>query len=145
MSGVKYALLLLVAFAIPSLAKTREVHLYNIANGETMTLEAKSKGTGKGLMEGALTSGEQLHGEYVVVQNASLGWGSVYGSAAGSAGFNSASATGTSITMTGQRYGSSIVTGSKGTVLDCEFTVGANGHGTGICKDNHEARYRMMF
>lgn len=140
---MKYALLLLLA--IPALAKTREVRLYNVANGEIVTLAAKSKGTGKGLMTGAFGSGEQLRGEYIVVQNATVGWGSVYGSGTTSAGFSSATASSTSIGIHGQRYGSSIVTGDKGTVLDCEFTVGMNGHGTGMCKDNHDAHYRMMF
>ncbi len=139
-------ILILCVSLIPACsARTREVRLYNIASGESFKVSAKSKGTGKGLMEGALPSGERLGGEYVVVQNASVGWGSVYGGGTGPSGYSSGGATGTSITMRGQRYGSAILTGDKGTVLDCEFTVGVNAHGTGLCKDNHDAKYRMMF
>jgi hypothetical protein len=80
-----------------------------------------------------------------VVTQASIGWGNVYSSVYGAAGTATGNASGVSISGGGRRYGAAIMTGDKGEVLDCEYLVGFNGHGTGACKDNHGAKYRLMF
>ena len=92
-----------------------------------------------------MLKGVALNGEYSVVSNADVAWGSIYASVYSPTGFASGNATASSIRTHGERRGSAVLTGAGGMILDCELLVGTNGHGTGGCKDNHEATYKLMY
>jgi hypothetical protein len=83
-----------------------------------------------------MASGEQLSGEYVTVVNSAVGWGSIY------SGVYSAS--GVSAAVAGKNQGSAVMTGDKGTILNCEY-ISSGGHGTGACQDKRGTKYKLMF
>ena len=116
-----------------------DIHLYHMQNGERSTLKYHYGSNGsRGSMDGTLADGEMFAGEYSLVTNAVVGWGSIYGTGG--------TASGTAIAAGGRRYGAAVLTGNKQTVLDCEFTVSAlSAHGTGMCKSNNGNTYRMLF
>lgn len=122
---------------------TRTARLYNLTTGETTILTAR--GSSHGTLEGTFKSGETVKGEYSVVTNAVVGWGSVYSSVYSGTSSATANGSGMVVATGGKRQGSAVLTGDKGTVLDCEFLVGANPHGAGACKDNHGGKYKMLF
>ncbi|MGO9648367.1 MAG: hypothetical protein ACLPOO_09950 [Terriglobales bacterium] len=119
--------------------------LYNIETGEMSELNVHYSGTDKGSIDGSLRSGEIMTGEWVVVRNDTVAWGSIYSSVYTPAGASSGSASGVAVARGGTQYGTGLAKGDKGTILDCEFLVGTNRHGTGACKDNHGTKYKMMF
>ena len=134
-TAIQFLVLLLV---LPLCGCGGKIDLFNLATGAKNILTYHYTHTGRGTITGPLGTGETLQGEYSVTDNAAIGWGSVY-SAAGSA-------SGTAIATGGRRYGAAVLTGDKGTVLNCEFTLGSlTAHGTGVCQDNHEGKYRMIF
>jgi hypothetical protein len=140
----KLAAVFLALFFVAT-ASAGKVHVYDLSTGVMSTMKYSRHGSGKGTLAGPLPSGEIVSGEYVTVTNAAIGWGSVYGSAAGSGGYATGSASGLSITAGARRYGSAILTNDKHTVVTCEYVVGLSGHGTGACEDNHGTHYRIMF
>jgi hypothetical protein len=117
--------------------------LYDLETGEVSTFSYSYNGRGHGAISSTL-KGQNFTGEYSVINNADVSWGSIYANAFSPAGSTSGTATGTAVSMRGQRRGSAILT-SNGTVIDCEMLVGSNGHGSGGCRDNHGKKYRMMF
>jgi hypothetical protein len=119
-------------------------HIYNLQTGEVGTLTYSYNGSGRGKISSVL-KGVALNGEYSVVSNADVTWGNIYASVYSPSGFASGTATRTSIRTHGERRGSAVLTGADGMILDCELLVGTNGHGTGGCKDNHEAKYKLMY
>jgi hypothetical protein len=121
------------------------IRLYNLETGEMTALNAHYNGTDKGNLDGSLRSGEIINGEWVVMRNESVTWGSIYSSVYTPAGVSSGRATGVAVARGPTSYGTGLATGDKGTIVDCEFLVGSNRHGTGACKDNHGAKYKMMF
>lgn len=42
------------------------------------------------------------------------------------------------------QHGSTVLLG-KDIVIECDYDVGENGHGTGTCRDNQKKRYKIMF
>jgi len=83
-----------------------------------------------------MPSGEKLSGEYVTLVNSAVGWGSVY------SGVYSAS--GVSVGVSGKNQGSAIMTGDRGTILNCEY-ISSGGHGSGACEDRRGTKYKLMF
>jgi|SRR5271167_2374781 len=136
------ALFVLTSLTIASAGK---VHVYDLATGAMSTMKYSRHGSGKGTLAGPLPSGELVSGEYVTLTNAAIGWGSVYSSVAGSGGYATGTGNGFSVATGGHRYGSAILTNEQHTVVNCEYVVGFNGHGTGGCTDNHGAKYKLMF
>jgi hypothetical protein len=110
--------------------------LYNLDTGAITSLKCSSRHRATGTIAGTLPSGEKLSGEYVTVVNAAVGWGSIY------SGVYSAS--GTSVAVSGKNQGTVIMTGDKGTILNCEY-ISSGGHGTGACEDKHDTKYKLMF
>jgi hypothetical protein len=135
---------LFVATAL-STAFAGTVHVYDLSTGSMSTMKYKRPGGEKGTLAGPLPSGEVVSGEYVTVTNMAIGWGSVYSSVSGSAGYASGGGSGMSIAAGGRRYGSAILTNEQHSVVDCEYVVGFSGHGTGYCSDNHGVKYKLMF
>jgi hypothetical protein len=90
-------------------------------------------------------TGESLKGEYSVVQGGTVNWGNIYTSVYSASGSANGTANSIGVTAAGARRGAAVLTGDKGSLLDCEFVVGMNGHGTGACRGKDETKYRMMF
>jgi hypothetical protein len=54
------------------------------------------------------------------------------------------SASGVSAAVAGKNQGSVIMTGDRGTILNCEY-ISSGGHGTGACEDKRGTKYKLMF
>jgi len=109
------------------------------------TFRYTANGRGRGTIDAAFGSGERLRGEYSIVTGGTVSWGSVYASVYSPAGSASGNANSIGVTAAGARHGAAILTGDKASILDCEFVVGLDGHGTGACRDKDDTKYRMMF
>jgi hypothetical protein len=118
-------------------------HLYNLSDGKVSVIKFSRWRGSHGPHRMTQPSGENLSGEYSVVHGGALGWGSIYGSVFGTGGSASGSATSTSLAVSLRGEGSAILTGDKGTILNCEFI--SSGHGSGACEDNHGVKYKLMF
>lgn len=135
---------LLVLLTLCACTRTATGHVYNLTTGQMFVFTYTFNGRGRGKITTVMTS-ESLTGEYSVVQGGAVSWGSVYASVYSPAGTASGSANSIGVTSAGARRGAAILTGDKGSILDCEFVVGMNGHGTGACRGKDDTKYRMMF
>jgi hypothetical protein len=142
--AMKCRLALLLTLLFPLCACTRTGHLYNLTTGEMSTFTF-SYGRDRGTIHGSFKSGEIVSGEYSVMRGGAMSWGSVYASVYSPSGSASGSGSGVGILTAGQARGAAMLTGDKGSLLDCEFIVGMGGHGTGACRDKQDTKYRMMF
>jgi hypothetical protein len=136
--SVKVTTVLVTLFVLALSGCGGKIDLFNLATGAkaTLTYHYGTRGS-RGTITGPLGA-ETVQGEYSLAENAVVGWGSVYGTGG--------SSTGTAVATGGRRYGAAVLTGDKGTVLNCEFIVGSlSAHGSGVCQDNHEGKYRMLF
>ena len=123
-----------------------QARLYNLQSGETILAHFDSHPSGKGTITFSFSSGENLKGEYVTLHNKEVTWGSVYGTIYGGSSVGSVSGSGTSVRRSATDYGSAIVTGDKGTVLQCEYLSSSSRiSGTGACRDNGGNLYKLMF
>jgi len=129
-------ILLILVLTTSCLAGT--TRMYDLTTGAMTVL--KYSGLSKGKLSGALPSGEKLTGEFVTVTKATVGWGSIFSAVCGIG--SSTTSTSTSI---GEQFGSAVLLGDKGTMIDCEYTVGVWAHGTGACTDNRGGKYRLLF
>jgi hypothetical protein len=137
-----YALVVLLTLC--GCTRTATGHVYNLTTGQMFTFTYKFNGRGRGTITSVMT-GENLTGEYSVVQGGNVSWGTVYASVYSPAGTASGNANSIGVTAAGARRGAAILTGDKGSILDCEFVVGMNGHGSGACRGKDDTKYRMMF
>jgi hypothetical protein len=118
-------------------------HLYNLTDG-TMTVLKFSRWRGDhGPLHGTMPSGESLTGEYSVTRGGSASWGSIYASVYSPEGSATGSANSTRLGVSLRGEGTAILTGDKGTILNCEFI--SSGHGFGACQDNHGVKYKLVF
>lgn len=136
--------LVIVAIVLLICGCTTNARLYNLDTGEMTPLVAHRGAGSHGTIEGHFKSGETVKGEYQVVTQGIIGWGSVYSSVSSGTTTASGSATATSIGI-GKREGAAMLVGDQGMVLQCEFIMGLETHGTGYCKDNRNGKYRLMF
>jgi hypothetical protein len=127
---------LLVIFVLNTLAFAGTGHIYNLADGGVTIVKYSRWHGDHGPITATMPSGETMHGEYSITRGGAVGWGSIYSSVYGSAGTTAAG-----ISIRGQ--GSLILTGDKGTILNCEFI--SSGHGSGACLDNHGVKYKLLF
>jgi hypothetical protein len=137
--------LLFFFFTLCACTRTGTGHVYNLTTGEMFTFTYTFNGRGRGTINAVTKTGERLNGEYSVVQGGNVSWGSVYASVYSPAGTASGNANSVGVTSAGARRGAAILTGDEGSILDCEFVVGMNGHGTGACRGKDDTKYRMMF
>ncbi len=135
---------LVASLLLYACTRTSTGHVYNLTTGQMFTFAYTFNGRGRGTITAAMT-GENLSGEYSVVQGGAVSWGNIYASVYSPAGATSGNANSIGVTTAGVRRGAAILTGDKGSVLDCEFVVGMNGHGTGACRAKDDTKYRMMF
>jgi hypothetical protein len=131
-TGMKFRYLALAALLLaPCSAFCKsKARLYNLQTGEVTSLEYK-----RGKIWGTFTNGEKLAGEYSVLQDGAIAWGSLFNgpSSATSLGFA------TSNTM----KGTAIMTGD-GLVIECEFLTSGS-HGSGACRDQAGNLFKLMF
>jgi hypothetical protein len=138
--------LLLTLLIATTAACTRRARLYNLTTGEVSVVEYSYSGSGRGRISTVLASGERLRGEYVTVAGGQMEWGTIYASVYSPTGDASGSATSQSVSVEGKQRGGAIVTGDKGTIINCEYVTSVwNGAGTGACKDNKGTLYKLMF
>ena len=128
----------------------REAHMYPMnetATGQgVLTVKLKSYGTGHGGIEIKTPDGEDLTGEYAIVREGIVGFGSIYGAAWGTGGSASVSGNSSFSTMQRGSPGTAAAFGSKGTSMECEFyNDNLTGHGTGGCKSSRGAVYKLMY
>jgi hypothetical protein len=136
----------MIGCAARSHSASAEARLYNLSSGEIIVAHFDSHPNGKGTINFSFPSGEVLKGEYITLHNKEVTWGSVYGTVYGGGTVGSVSGSGTSVRRGATEYGSAIVTGDKGTVLQCEYLSSSSRvSGTGACRDNHGNLYKLMF
>jgi hypothetical protein len=128
----------------------RPLHLYptNTTALETRVLEGQlvGHGQGHGTAETTMPDGEILQGEYSIVFNGSVSFGSIFGTVYGPGGVASGSGTSTSFTMAGEGQGSASLAGNRGTSMQCEFlNANMTGHGYGACRSSKGGVYRLLY
>ncbi len=108
--------------------------------------------TGTGHNSGTVTTpdGEVFQWEFSTISGASMGWGSIFGTARSSTGnvsaYGWANAMGFSFNQPGVQYGSFVSVGNKGTVIEGVYAVDSfTNHGHGVGRDNKDRRYRLQF
>jgi hypothetical protein len=137
---------ILILLAVAAVAAKKNGRIYNLTTAEVVTIEFEGhRGNGRGSAKANLKSGEKLMGEFVTIEDGTVGWGSIYGSVYGGGSSASANATGMSIRKSVRRRGSIILAGDAGTTVDCEYVADLAGRGTGACKDNKGVTYRLVF
>jgi len=135
----------LIGFALVvllSVGCTLHARLYNLDTGEVTPAVFTYGGSGRGKITAVKASGENFNGEYITSSRQPTNWGNIYAAVYGTEG----AAYGNSGSKSNQ-YGTAIVTGDKGTVMDCEYVTDVNQlvHGSGACKDNKGGRYKLVF
>lgn len=137
--------------ALSLAACARHARLYPVnetAKAAGAVLEATfiASGTGSGRAEIVIPSGETLKGEFTVVRNGAMGFGSVTGTAY--SGMTSASYSGFSqaYAVEGASNGVATLYGEKGTTAECRFNNdNFSGHGYGECLISTGALYRLQY
>jgi hypothetical protein len=117
--------------------------IYNLTTGEVTPVTISYGGSGRGKISGFVaSSGEKVSGEYITFAHVPVSWGSIYAKVYGTEG--SAFTSGASLGKSNQ-YGTAVVTGDKGAVVDCEYVTTALTHGSGACVDKQGTLYKLMF
>jgi hypothetical protein len=117
--------------------------LYNLTTGEVTPVTMTYGGTGRGKISANIaSSGEKFSGEYVTLAHVPLNWGSIYAKVYGTQG---SSFTGNASLGKSNQYGTAVVTGDKGSVVDCEYVTTALTHGSDACVDKQGTLYKLMF
>jgi len=124
-------------FSVPAFAGTG--HLYNLSDGSVSVVKFSRWRGSHGPLKVTMSTGEILTGEYSVVRGGAVAWGSIYSSVNGISAVGSGSAA--AVDARGQ--GSAVLTGNKGTILNCEFIT--NYHGMGACIDSRGTKYKLLF
>jgi hypothetical protein len=141
-SAVVCAILFSVLFET---ACTLHGRIYNLTTGEVTPVTFSYSGSGRGKISAVVaSSGEKMNGEYLTFAHLPANWGSVYAKVYGTEG--SAYTSGASLGKSNQ-YGTAVVTGDKGTVVDCEYVtrLALSAHGAGACADKNGTLYKLMF
>jgi hypothetical protein len=142
-SHPKLLLTFILFVALFGVACTIHGRIYNLTTGEVTPVDITYGGSGRGKIRGVVTSsGETVSGEYITFVHMPVNWGSVYAKVYGTEG--SAFTSGASLGNSNQ-YGTAVVTGDKGSVVDCEYVTTALTHGSGACTDKLGTLYKLMF
>jgi len=117
--------------------------IYNLTTGEVTPVDITYGGSGRGKISGVVaSSGEKVNGEYITFAHMPANWGSVYAKVYGTEG--AAFTNGASLGKSNQ-YGTAVVTGDKGSVVDCEYVTTALTHGSEACVEKQGTLYKLMF
>ncbi|MGZ5679334.1 MAG: hypothetical protein ACXWI6_11245 [Burkholderiales bacterium] len=128
----------------------RAARLYpaNDAAAKNGVVEARfvSHGNGNGALEITMADGEMVKGEYSIVRQGAIGFGSIVGSVFGPDGSTSASAFRGNYSIQGGSPSIASAFGNKGTHMSCEFyNDNMSGHGYGACRSSVNALYRLQY
>jgi hypothetical protein len=135
--------LALVITAVFETGCTLHGRIYNLTTGEVTPATITYSGSGRGKISAIVaSSGEKISGEYLTYAHLPVNWGSVYAKVYGTEG--SAFTSGSSLGKSNQ-YGTPVVTGDKGSVVDCEYVTTALTHGSGACVDKNGTLHKLMF
>jgi len=115
------------------------VRMVNMTSGEKIAGHFLWTGA-KGFGQITMPDGVTCDGEYLTEfgGSASTSWGTIYHAG----GVTSASSNSASTPNT--QRGSAIIVCPNKRVIDCEYVVNRNNHGSGYCNDNEGNRYRLM-
>ncbi len=139
----KLLLSLALLISLVGVACTLHGRIYNLTTGEVTPVTISYGGSGRGKISGVVaSSGEKVSGEYITFARVPVSWGSIYAKVYGTEG--SAYTSGVSLGKSNQ-YGTAVVTGDKGSVVDCEYVTTALTHGSGACADKQGTLYKLMF
>jgi len=140
------------------IACTASVRLYPVndlaAPTGVLVGEYVNYGIGSGRVTVRMPNGEVLQGEYTTVDTSTTGFGSIFsqvsGSAYGTGGTVATSGTGTAFGsatyVKGASPGVVSLFGNRGTSMQCEYFVNnLSGSGSGACRSNSGALYRLHF
>lgn len=136
----RVAILLVSSVLVTAAGCKLQARIYNLTTGEVTPAEFTYGGSGRGRIKAVMSSGEQFHGEYITAERQPANWGSIYAAVYGTEGASYGNSGSNS-----NQYGTAIVTGDKGTVMDCEYVTNSLVHGSGACTDNKSGRYKLIF
>ena len=142
--------ILLCAVGLCACTVTREISLYPTGNSTSslgvLRGELAGHGEGHGTINIVSPDGELLDGEYSIVFDSSVAFGSIFGSVYGPTGVASGSAASSSFSMSGEGEGQASIFGNRGTTMQCEFlNQNMTGHGYGACRTPKGVTYRMIY
>ncbi|MGZ5140212.1 MAG: hypothetical protein ACXWCX_20660 [Burkholderiales bacterium] len=140
----------MLAIVLAGCAMERAARLYpaNDAAAKNGVVEARfvSHGNGNGALEITMADGEMVKGEYSIVRQGAIGFGSIVGSVFGPDGSTSASAFRGNYSIQGGSPSIASAFGNKGTHMSCEFyNDNMSGHGYGACRSSVNALYRLQY
>lgn len=148
----KHLLCAIIGFVLLPIAGctvTRPLHLYPTADGAVDRAVLNGlfvgHGQGHGTAKVTMPDGEELQGEYSIVFDGSMGFGTIFGTVYGPGGSQAVSGTSGHVSIAGKGQGfASLSSGS--TSMQCEFlNANMTGHGYGACKSSKGGIYRLMY
>lgn len=147
---MRRTIVVLAAIALCGCAVERAARLYpeNDAASAQRVIEARiiAQGGGHGLIEMSMPDGEIVKGEYAVVRDGTIGFGSVFGAVFGPGGSASGSGLSSNYSVRAASPGVASGFGSNGTRMSCEFyNDNMSGHGYGACRSSTGALYRLQY
>jgi len=143
-----YSLILVVFLSCaPRHIQTIPVNVYDLENGEVMHGEFYYAGM-KGKAKILKSNGEICEGEYFTQMHGytatGSSWGNIYQS--GLIHGRSLSNTETKINIRPNSYvGTAILVCPDRDILECEYIVNRDNHGSGYCIDKANRKYKFMF
>jgi len=125
------------------------VKIYDVENGDVFV--GSYAWTGRhGSVSAMMGGGSQCAGEYLTVASGSSGnsaaWGTIYSLGNGLSGSPvSVGTVGSYATMQNSERGSAILRCADRNVLECEYVVNLDSHGSGYCRDTKSRKYKLIF
>jgi len=120
--------------------------LYNLNEASVIYAKFGNYGIGHAKITAIAPDGEQFEGEYTTLSNMSMSTGFGTASAFSSDNYVWAQAQGFSFNQPGKQFGSAVIVGDRGTVIEIIYAVDPwTSHGSGVAKDNKGNKYRVQF
>jgi hypothetical protein len=131
-------------------AVVEEAHLYPVnqiaASGGVLIARYINHRTGHGEISVTMPDGELLQGEYSVVSQGTVGFGSIYASTVGSSGWTNGRVSGWSSDTARVSPVAATAYGNRGTLIQCDLYIdNVTNHGYGGCKSSKGGLYRAQF
>jgi len=109
--------------------------------------------TGSGPIKMQLPNGEVLQGEYSGLNTLTTSFGTIYsqassvseGATGGTVMSGTGTASGSATTVKGAKGGVVSLFGNRGTSMQCEYVFGPKDSGSGACRSNSGALYKLYF
>jgi len=149
--------LVMLAASLFACTSTESFRLYPVndlaAPTGVLIGEYVNRGTGSGPLTVRLPNGEVLQGEYSGLNTSTTSFGSIYsqvssvseGATGGTVMSGTGTASGSVTTVKGAKGGVVSLFGNRGTSMQCEYVFGPHSSGSGACRSNSGALYRLYF